>query len=1017
MHKLIFRYGILLLGLGIGVSNAVLAGPADWSGQGPFGGSVYSLRADPLLGSRIYAYSSNGFFRSDDGGTSWQLEETGLAESHPSNGLFLIDGVTAGGAWLFDDYGRLYHSTDAGANWSATGFISPTIPNFSSNGFAQAGGTILWYSAGTSGLLKSSDGGATFATVGGVFAGQNVQFVATNPATVSLPVNQQQVVVGLSTASSCTAGNCAIYYSSDGGTTWTASTFDTATLPSLLPSLEIMRSLKSVAFGPSGSHRIYGLYSDLVNYENVYLVRSDNDGAAWKGYDQSTPGAKLPSTGVTLPGVALAASPSAVDTVYLDSAISINGGSSFTALSSSGRTTNGLIVPSISALALHPGYPSRVLAGTSFAGIYLSNNSGSTWSSSNDGLAATNIRALLVHPQDHTRLFAGYGDALTDASPAFYRSTTVGTWNVSNSGLNAYQLRTLAFDQTTTGVIGSTVIFAVGNGFDGAASTINRNTGIFKSADGGLTWNTIGNGLPHSFPDPASGHYAGALRTIITDPRSCASPPPSGPCATGPLLTLYATGGGTTRDALGTLGAPHQWRVMKSIDGGVNWVSSEAGLPADVNNSNGSGSAVNGVTPIVIDPTNSQTLYIGTFASGRDALGNSASPTVPTGVFKSIDAGANWIQASNGLPTYPGAASINSVYDTLSLIIDPAHPQTLWVSTISADFNLPGEIYKTIDGGANWTVSNAGVSGPDVRALLIDPTDSAVLYAASGGLGPANPGGVYKSIDGGTTWSSISLGLPAQSALSLALDPVDPTVLYAGTSGGVYSITQLPDADADGVPDLIENAGPNGGDGNGDGQPDAQQPTVSTTAPGLLGTFGWQAGVAGIADGSRAQQLSQKLQQLQQAQSTDANGTQGGYFTVQIVPNSGDCTHAVDVSAVLAGPLGADSDMHHGTYSYMRGLLRFELPLCTNAVVDITFNGATFGPGWSWRYYGPSTPGDNSTLGWHNATSLVQSQTGNKWRVNLVAGQFGSYRPAGTNSILFEGGPAFNEQIFKDGFQ
>jgi hypothetical protein len=348
----------------------------------------------------------------------------------------------------------------------------------------------------------------------------------------------------------------------------------------------------------------------------------------------------------------------------------------------------------------------------------------------------------------------------------------------------------------------------------------------------------------------------------------------------------------------------------------------------------------------------------------------------------------------------------------LSLVIDPAHPQTLWVSTVNANFNEPGQIYKTTDGAAHWSVSNAGVSGPDVRALLIDPTDSTVLYAASAGLGPANPGGVYKSTDAGATWSSISLGLPSNNSTALVLDPVDPTVLYAGTSGGVYSITQLPDADADGVPDLIENASPNGGDANADGTPDAEQPMVSSTAPGLLGTFGWQAGTQGIADGTRARQLSQKMQQMN---STQDNGTQGGYFTVEII--SGDCTHAVDVSAVLAGPLGLDTDVHHGTYDYTRGLLRFELPTCSNAVVDITFNGATFGAGWSWRYYGPSTPGDNTTLGWHNATSLVQSQTGNKWRISLVAGQFGSYRPSGAGSILFEGGPAYSEEIFKDGFQ
>ncbi len=986
MHALRLQYLIVLLSLVVGLTGVASAGPADWSGQGPFGGSLLALKADPLLGSRIYAYASNGFFRSDDSGSSWQSAETGLTEPHPANGFFIADSLTSGGAWLFDDYGRLSHSTDAGVNWSATGFTATAAPWLGSNSFAQAGAGSLWYGAGANGLLKSNDGGATFAAVGGVFAGQTVSFVATNPA------NLAQVIVGLNSSSSCTTNNCAIYYSSNAGSTWTAATFDPATLP-LSPPLANKNYLQAIAFGPSGSHCVYALYGSSMY--SAHLARSDNDSALWTGFNQN--------------GINLTASPITAANVWLDGNTSTNGGSSFSSIATSGRTTNGTAVPTISALALHASYPTRMLLGTTYGGVYLSNNSGATWASSNDGLTSTNIRALVVHPNDHTRLFAGYGDAF-EPSPAFYRSTSSGTWNVSNSGLNAYQLRTVAFDPTTTSIIGSTILYAVGAGYDwvGGAEN-NSNTGIYKSTDGGLTWNTIGNGLP---PDGLGGHFAGNLRTIIADPRSCPSPPPSGPCITGPLHTWYVTGGGTRTTAAGGDG-PHQWRVMKSSDAGITWASSENGLPADIINPDGSRSSVDGVTPIVIDPTNSNILYIGTFASGRSAAGNSVSPSVASGVFKSIDAGASWVQASNGLPTYPG--SPQAAYNTLSLVIDPAHPQTLWVSTINADFNTPGQVFKSIDGAATWSVSNAGVSGPDVRALLVDPTDSTVLYAASGGLGPANPGGVYKSIDGGATWSSISLGLPAQSALSLALDPVDPTVLYAGTSGGVYSITQLPDADADGVPYLIENAGPNGGDGDHDGQPDAQQPTVSTTAPGLLGTFGWQAGVQGIADGSRAQQLSQKLQQLQQTQSTDANGTQGGYFTVKII--SGDCTHAVDVSAVLAGPLGADSDAHHGTYSYTRGLLRFELPLCTNAVVKITFNGATFGPGWSWRYYGPSTPGDNSTLGWHNATSLVQSQADNKWTVNLVAGQFGSYRPAGTNSILFEGGRAFNEEIFKDGFQ
>jgi hypothetical protein len=144
------------------------------------------------------------------------------------------------------------------------------------------------------------------------------------------------------------------------------------------------------------------------------------------------------------------------------------------------------------------------------------------------------------------------------------------------------------------------------------------------------------------------------------------------------------------------------------------------------------------------------------------------------------------------------------------------------------------------------------------------------------------------------------------------------------------------------------------------------------------------------------------------------SGIQGGYFTVQV---NGGCAQAVDVAPINPGPLGKDSVPHHGTYTYPRGLLRFELPQCDGASVDVIFNAAAFGPGWSWRFYGPSTPGDNSTMGWHDATSLLTNRTATTWTMTLTKGQYGSYRPAGTGAILFEGGPAYAETIFTDKFE
>ena len=965
------------------------AGPGDWSGQGPFGGSILTLQADPTLATRVYAATSNGFFRSDDAGTSWSVEETGLLDAHPSNGVFAVSATSSGILWMFDDAGRLYGSGDGGTNWLPTGFVLGSAPNPTKQIALAAGvGSVVWLAANDGGLKKSTNSGATFSAPSGFPSGQTVTLVATNPHDAVAAT--QHVIASVASVAACDAGTgvCPIYVSADGGATWSA-----ANISGALPFAGTLQRLTAVAYGPGTT--VYALYGE-PNSIGTYLLSSSDNGATWS----------VPAPGQY--GSALAASPTTAATLWLDAAKSINGGSTFTPLSTAGRRTNGTFVPGTSAIAVSPNYPAtpRVWIGTWFAGTYLSNDDGATWTSSSDGITATNIRTVIVHPNDNTRLFAGVGDSLGDPSPAFYRSTSIGTWTASNSGLGAYQLRTVLIDPTTAGTVGSTVMYAVGSGFDWSGGVrTGRNSGIYKSLDGGLTWATKSGGIPVQ----GAGNYAGALRTVIADPRSCdARGATAAICDTGPLQTLYVTGGGRSDPAT----TAHPYRVMKSIDGGANWSDSSSGLPNDIENGDGSADRIDGVTPIVMDPSNSAVLYIGTFASanGPDISGNQpATPQVLSGVYKSTNAGATWTRFSAGLPTYAGSSA---VYDTLSLAIDPANPQTLWVSTISADFTVPGELYKTTNGGTTWSVSNAGITGPDVRALLVDPSTPGTIYAASGGLGPANPGGVYRSMDGGATWMSMSVGLPASSATALTLDPVDPTVLYAGTSGGVYSIVQLPDSDSDGVPDLIENSGPNGGDANHAGGQDSTESNVGTTAPGLFGTSGWQAGTQNASQAARTTLLKQQLQSMNTQQLE--SGIQGGYFTVQV---NGGCEQAVDVAPINPGPLGKDSVPHHGTYTYPRGLLRFELPQCNAASVDVIFNAAAFGSGWSWRFYGPSTPGDNSTMGWHDATSLVTNRTATTWTMTLTKGQYGSYRPAGTGAILFEGGPAYAETIFNDKFE
>jgi hypothetical protein len=662
---------------------------------------------------------------------------------------------------------------------------------------------------------------------------------------------------------------------------------------------------------------------------------------------------------------------------------STDGGNTATALN------NGLAVAAgmpamTSRIVLHPNYPAtpQIWLGTTAAGVYFSADDAATWTARSEGLSATQIRAVaMFHDGSTHRLFAGYGDAF-DPSPALYRGNNAGpgtpfsSWAPSNTNLGAYQIRSITIDPTTkSGGIGSTRIYATGRSGIVNGTDV-RNGGIYRSLDGGNTWTTIDSGLPASGSPPAAN--VGTVRALVLDPRSCASPPPSGPCTSGPLQTLYATSNG--RGVGGTI----QFRIMKSTNGGDSWTSSDSGIPQPIDPGEADAQTPL-VVPIVIDPANPQTLYVGTNLTYDPAV--VAVPSIQNGVFKSSNGGATWTFSSNGLPRHAG--SVDTALDVLSLVINPANPSELWCSVIDFTNSSSGGIYHSTDGGASWSDSSSGLTSVDIRALAIDTANPAILYAAGGGT-DGNPGGVFKTIDSGAHWTSISVGLPAYAATALEIDPVEPTVLYAGTSSGVWSITQMPDADADGVPDAVEQAAPNGGDGNSDGNPDYLQGKVGSLPSASAGPASGGPGIQSISAST--------------------------YFTVAITPVNGTCAQAVDVQSVYAAYHGNDVSSYGDNFSYPRQLARFEVLDCQKAAVTLKFHNANFGSGFRMRFYGPSTPGDPATMGWYDFSSRATQTAPDTWQLTLDNGQFGSYRPATANGILFEGGPAYEEGIFRDGF-
>jgi hypothetical protein len=498
--------------------------------------------------------------------------------------------------------------------------------------------------------------------------------------------------------------------------------------------------------------------------------------------------------------------------------------------------------------------------------------------------------------------------------------------------------------------------------------------GIAKSIDGGLNWTH-----PTSFtPVPVTLSRIGKVRSIALDKTSGL-----GAGGSGALQKIYFTGNGRVIcPAAGagvvaqTLDTPRLW---KSINAGAAYTAIDS-LPTGTCTVGSLDFANYPVpNPIVIDPLTPTTLYVGTYlAFGYDPTAVPAQPvpTVPSGVFKSVDGGNSWTNISTGLPRVVAGNPASSARDVLALAINPLNPQILYAAANPTSGTGPGRVYKTINGGANWTLSSTGISGQDVRALIIDPTDPTKIYAATGGNG-SGPGGVYFSADSGVSWNSTSVNLPATSATALALDRsgVDP-ILYAGTSNGVFDITQVADLDADGPPDLTEAAAPFGGDGNEDGILDAQQTNV-----------------ASISGAGAARSLNSPL---------DAT------VTISVAPQVGTCARMNDAGSAEAEKIGPAD----GEYTFPLGLIRFELLDCTSAFISVRYSGQSFGPRFKFRSFGPEISGNPGSVAWRNTAAGV---TGNTWTFLLTDNAPGDNRDE-TGRILIFAGPGV-EGIFANGFE
>ena len=150
--------------------------------------------------------------------------------------------------------------------------------------------------------------------------------------------------------------------------------------------------------------------------------------------------------------------------------------------------------------------------------------------------------------------------------------------------------------------------------------------------------------------------------------------------------------------------------------------------------------------------------------------------SVDGGVWKTTDAGVTWNPLFDGQPI----ASIGA------LEVAPSSPNVLYAGTGESDIRSAlssGDgVYKSADAGQTWR--NVGLrDSRQISRIVVDPQNADVVYVGALGhaYGPNDTRGVYKSTDGGANWTRVLDKGPNIGASDLAIAIASPNILFAGT--------------------------------------------------------------------------------------------------------------------------------------------------------------------------------------------------------------------------------------------
>ncbi len=372
----------------------------------------------------------------------------------------------------------------------------------------------------------------------------------------------------------------------------------------------------------------------------------------------------------------------------------------------------------IADIAIDPTRQSTWYVAVGSGGVWKTENRGTTWAPLFDDEDSYSIGCITVDPNNPNTIWVGTGENVSGRHVGYgsgvFRSRDGGQ-NWEKMGLeNSEHIGMIRVDPRDSNTI---FVAAQGPLWSGGGDR-----GLFKSTDGGETWNKVlGDG--HGNTD-ADDQYTG-VSEVLMDPRN-------------PDI-MYAVTWQRIRSVAVLMDGGPATGIHKSTDGGETWRELTEGLPDETR----------GKTGIAISPQDPDVLYATIELANREG-----------GFWRSADGGESWEKKN----------------DYMSGGTGPHYYNELFASPHAFDrvYQMDVRLHVTHDGGDNFITMSHDTKHVDHHAMAFDLNDEDYLLVG-------NDGGVYESYDLGKTWRYIN-NLPLTQYYKVAVDYAEPFYnIYGGT--------------------------------------------------------------------------------------------------------------------------------------------------------------------------------------------------------------------------------------------